>query len=56
MGQFCFDQQLGHALKGEILKDFFFLGAGKLPFGAEIRSVHELMQWLPGGIRPAAAI
>jgi nitronate monooxygenase len=52
MGQFCIDQQLGHALDGEKQKGLFFRGAGKLPFGAEIRSVHELMQWLLGGIRP----
>lgn len=55
MGQFCIDQQLGHAMRGDTLKGLFFRGAGKLPFGAEIRSVHELMQWLLGGIRPAVA-
>ena len=53
MGQFCIDQQLGHALTGDKLKGLFFRGAGKLPFGAEIRSVQELMQWLLGSIRPA---
>ena len=53
MGQFCIDQQLGHALAGDKLKGLFFRGAGKLPFGAEIRSVQELMQWLLGGVRPA---
>lgn len=55
MGQFCIDQQLGHALNGDKLKGLFFRGAGKLPFGSEIRSVQELMQWLVGGIRPAVA-
>ena len=55
MGQFCIDQQLGHALNGDKLKGLFFRGAGKLPFGAEIRSVQDLMQWLVGGIRPAVA-
>lgn len=55
MGQFCIDQQLGHALKGDKLKGLFFRGAGKLPFGTEIRSVQELMQWLLGGLRPAVA-
>lgn len=55
MGQFCIDQQLGHALNGEKLKGLFFRGAGKLPFGAEIRSVQELMQWLLGGQLPTPA-
>ena len=54
MGQFCIDQQLGHALSGDKRKGLFFRGAGKLPFGAEIRSVHDLMQWLLGGLRPVA--
>ena len=55
MGQFCIDQQLGHALKGDKLKGLFFRGAGTLPFGADIRSVHELLQWLLGGIDPKTA-
>jgi len=54
MGQFCIDQQLGHALGGDAQRGLFFRGAGHLPFGNEIRSVHELMQWLLGGIRPVA--
>ena len=54
MGQFCIDQQLGHALSGDKRKGLFFRGAGKLPFGSEIRSVHDLMQWLLGGLRPVA--
>ena len=55
-GQFCIDQQLGHALSGDKLKGLFFRGAGTLPFGSDIRSVHELMQWLLGGLRPVAAV
>ncbi|MEO6016159.1 MAG: nitronate monooxygenase family protein [Polaromonas sp.] len=54
MGQFCIDKQLGHALEGDMTKGLFFRGAGRLPFGNQIRSVQELMQWLLGGIRPAA--
>ena len=54
MGQFCIDQQLGHALEGHADKGLFFRGAGRLPFGDQIRSVQELMQWLLGGVRPAA--
>jgi len=56
MGQFCIDQQLGHALEGHSDKGLFFRGAGRLPFGDQIRSVQELMQWLLGGVRPAALI
>ncbi len=53
MGQFCIDQQLGHALEGDVQKGLFFRGKGSLPFGQEIRSVQELLQWLVGGIRPS---
>jgi len=54
VGQFCIDQQLGHALSGETDKGLFFRGAGRLPFGDRIRPVQELMQWLLGGHRPVA--
>jgi len=54
MGQFCIDQQLGHAFDGDTRKGLFFRGAARLPFGNQIRSVQELMQWLLGGVRPAA--
>lgn len=53
MGQFCIDQQLGHALEGDTQKGLFFRGAGHLPFGSEIRPVQDLMQWLLAGQRPA---
>lgn len=56
MGQFCIDQQLGHAFDGNRHKGLFFRGAARLPFGDQIRSVQELMQWLLGGIRPVAPI
>ena len=52
-GQFCIDKSLGHALDGHTDKGLFFRGAGRLPFGEQIRPVHELMQWLLGGILPA---
>ena len=51
-GQFCIDKVLGHAVAGHVDKGLFFRGAGKLPFGDAIRPVHELMQWLLGGVRP----
>ncbi len=54
-GQFCIDKVLGHALSGDVRKGLFFRGAGALPFGSEIRSVREVMQWMLGGIRPEAA-
>ncbi|MDO9201704.1 MAG: nitronate monooxygenase, partial [Hydrogenophaga sp.] len=52
IGQFCIDQQLGHAMEGDTDKGLFFRGAGSLPFGREIRSVHDLLQWMLAGIRP----
>ncbi|HMA09735.1 MAG TPA: nitronate monooxygenase family protein [Ramlibacter sp.] len=52
-GQFCIDKNLGDALGGDLNEGLFFRGAGRLPFGSEIRSVHELMQWLVGGLLPA---
>ncbi len=45
-GQFCIDNQLAAALRGDIKKGLFFRGAGPLPFGDQIRSVRELMQHL----------
>lgn len=54
IGQFCIDQQLGHALEGDTHKGLFFRGAGRLPFGSEIRSVHDLLKWLLAGVRPLA--
>ena len=52
MGQFCIDQQLGHAFDGDVAKGLYFRGAGRLPFGNQIRSVHDLMLWLLGGCEP----
>lgn len=53
VGQFCIDKQLAHAREGDVQKGLFFRGAGKLPFGNEIRPVQDLLEWLLGG-RPAA--
>jgi len=47
-GQFCIDKVLGHAATGDVRKGLFFRGAGQLPFGAEIRPVRDLIQWLVG--------
>ena len=46
IGQFCIDQQLGHAMDGDVQKGLFFRGAGTLPFGDQIRTVAELMEFL----------
>jgi nitronate monooxygenase len=54
-GQFCIDQQLAAALKGDVKTGLFFSGRGTLPFGREIRSVHELMVRLLGGDNAALA-
>lgn len=54
-GQFCIDQQLGHALDGDTQKGLFFRSTGVLPFGQQIRPVKDLLLWLLGGVRPALA-
>lgn len=53
MGQFCIDRQLGHAMEGDTDRGLYFRGAGQLPFGAQIRSVEDLVKCLLGGLRPA---
>jgi nitronate monooxygenase len=53
-GQFCIDQQLAAAVRGDVKRGLFFVGRGALPFGAQIRSVHDLMVKMLGG-EPAAA-
>jgi len=45
-GQFCIDNQLAAAMRGDVKKGLFFRGVGTLPFGDQIRSVRELMQRL----------
>jgi nitronate monooxygenase len=53
-GQFCIDNQLAAALRGDVKKGLFFRGAGRLPFGAQIRSVSALVQHMltPGATAP----
>jgi nitronate monooxygenase len=48
-GQFCIDQQLASALRGDLKTGLFFSGRGALPFGSQIRSVRDLMTRLLGG-------
>ena len=45
-GQFCIDNQLAAALRGDVKKGLFLRGAGPLPFGSTIRTVRELMERL----------
>ena len=55
-GQFCIDNQLAAALRGDVKHGLFFTGRGELPFGAEIRSVRDLLTKLLGGeVGPAPA-
>ena len=51
IGQFCIDQQLGHAMEGDAERGLFFRGAGRLPFGEQIRDVADLVRHL---LTPAA--
>ncbi|MEP7183598.1 MAG: nitronate monooxygenase family protein [Betaproteobacteria bacterium] len=55
IGQFCIDQKLAEGLRGDVGKGLFFRGAAALPFGAEIRSVRELLGYLLTGERPVPA-
>ncbi len=53
-GQFCIDNQLAAALRGDLKKGLYFRGMGALPFGSQIRSVRELIERLLAQ-RPALA-
>jgi nitronate monooxygenase len=55
IGQFCIDTQLASALKGDVQKGLFFRGASALPFGAEIRPVRDLVDYLLTGTRTSRA-
>jgi nitronate monooxygenase len=57
-GQFCIDNHLAAALRGDLEKGLFFRGAERLPFGNAIRPVRDLIRYLvsgemPAGIQPA---
>ena len=55
LGQFCIDQQLAAALRGDVAKGLFFRGAAPLPFGERIRPVRELIEYLLHGLRAEPA-
>lgn len=55
-GQFCIDHHLAAALAGDVKRGLFFRGAAPLPFGKQIRSVKELIEYLLHGTVPAALV
>jgi nitronate monooxygenase len=55
MGQFCIDNQLAAALRGEVGKGLFFRGSESLPFGSAIRSVRETLEYFVSGNKPQLA-
>lgn len=54
-GQFCIDNQLAAALRGDVARGLFFRGAEKLPFGTAIRPVRELIEYMLTGRMPRCA-
>ncbi|MFT5533332.1 MAG: nitronate monooxygenase [Burkholderiaceae bacterium] len=52
-GQFCIDTRLAFALQGDVKRGLFFRGSESLPFGREVRSVRDLMDYLMSGYKPA---
>ncbi len=53
-GQFCIDHHLAAALAGDVERGLFFRGAAPLPFGEQIRSAKELIEYLLNGTTPTA--
>ena len=51
-GQFCIETQLAAAQRGDIKRGLFFRGSEALPFGREIRPVHDLLKLLLTGKTP----
>lgn len=51
-GQFCIDNQLAAAVRGDYEKGLFFRGKQPLPFGSAIRPVRELVNYLLTGVMP----
>ena len=54
-GQFCIDTQLEAAVMGNLDKGLFFRGSEPLPFGDQLRSVHDLLEMLLTGRDPRLA-
>lgn len=51
MGQFCIDQRLSAAWRGEMKKGLFFKGNTPLPFGSCMKTVRETIDYLMQGLR-----
>jgi nitronate monooxygenase len=51
-GQFCIDTQLAFALEGDRKRGLFFRGSEALPFGAAMRPVRELIDYMLNGTHP----
>jgi nitronate monooxygenase len=54
-GQFCILTRLAYAVHGDVSKGVFFRGSEPLPFGAAIRPVAELIDYLLTGRRQSPA-
>ncbi|NLY64459.1 MAG: nitronate monooxygenase [Alcaligenaceae bacterium] len=52
IGQFCIDQRLSDAFSGDVKKGLFFRGKDPLPFGDQIRSVYDTIQYFLTGNKP----
>ncbi|MFH0788411.1 MAG: nitronate monooxygenase, partial [Pseudomonadota bacterium] len=44
-GQFCIETRLAAAQQGDIEKGLFFRGSESLPFGKQIRTVREVLEF-----------
>lgn len=55
-GQFCIDQQLVAALKGDVAKGLFFRGSESLPYGSEIHPVQDVIDYFLTGVKSAHAV
>lgn len=53
-GQFCIDNQLAAALRGDLERGLFFRGSESLPFGSAICSAGDLVRYLLSGVLPPA--
>ncbi|MCL6264298.1 nitronate monooxygenase family protein [Craterilacuibacter sp. RT1T] len=51
-GQFCIDLKLSAAYRGEVSKGLFFRGKDPLPFGEQMRSARETIEYLLTGRKP----
>jgi nitronate monooxygenase len=54
-GQFCIENQLAAAQRGDLQQGLYFRGSEALPFGREIRPVRDLLRYLLAGEQPAVA-